>query len=267
VCSGDSLVGLTVRQLADFHWQHERRQERVFGQEFIESRIATATTARRIILTAADDYTSPDLKNQKLQVADAALNPVRQAGDMVIAAFFNGETKKERAKLREEYLGQYTRFGREFDPALDPEPIVRELRGGNYSVRPFHWEIEFPEVFQRENSGFDALVGNPPFLGGKRISTVSGEAYRDWLAVAHEDSSSNADLVAHFTTVRPIGQDESFLAAGIGANVKAFDTVRPATEGEPERWRSDERSRSRHRRSSARADRASRSRCGADPGR
>ena len=32
---------------------------------------------------------------------------------------------------------------------------------------PFHWEIEFPEVFQK--GGFDAFVGNPPFLGGRRI--------------------------------------------------------------------------------------------------
>ena len=28
-----------------------------------------------------------------------------------------------------------------------------------------HWEIEFPEVFDRENPGFDAFVGNPPFAG------------------------------------------------------------------------------------------------------
>ena len=50
----------------------------------------------------------------------------------------------------------------------------------------FHWEIEFPEVFSRDNPGFDAYVGNPPFLGGKRISTVQGDGYRDWLAELHE---------------------------------------------------------------------------------
>lgn len=32
---------------------------------------------------------------------------------------------------------------------------------------PFHWPLEFPEVFARESSGFDALVGNPPFLGNR----------------------------------------------------------------------------------------------------
>jgi hypothetical protein len=27
----------------------------------------------------------------------------------------------------------------------------------------FHWELEFPDVFTPERSGFDALVGNPPW--------------------------------------------------------------------------------------------------------
>ena len=42
------------------------------------------------------------------------------------------------------------------------------------------------------------IVGNPPFLGGKRISTVFGDEYRDWLVQIHEESNSNADLVVHF---------------------------------------------------------------------
>ena len=43
--------------------------------------------------------------------------------------------------------------------------------------KPFHWVIEFPEVFRRDNSGFDAFVGNPPFLGGQRIKEASGGAF------------------------------------------------------------------------------------------
>lgn len=64
--------------------------------------------------------------------------------------------------------------------------------------RPFHWPLEFPEVFLRHNGGFDAFVGNPPFVGGKRISTVSGPAYNDWLVLSHDGSRKNSDLVAHF---------------------------------------------------------------------
>ena len=69
---------------------------------------------------------------------------------------------------------------------------------GEHPIPPFHWQIEFPEVFTRENGGFDAIVGNPPFLGGKRISTQFGAHYADWLSAEHSRSSQNVDLVGHF---------------------------------------------------------------------
>jgi hypothetical protein len=30
-------------------------------------------------------------------------------------------------------------------------------------VKFFHWEMEFPDVFTPERSGFDSMVGNPPW--------------------------------------------------------------------------------------------------------
>src|SRR5437763_12299029 len=39
--------------------------------------------------------------------------------------------------------------------------------------RPFHWPLEFPEVFAiglEEERGLSAVVSNPPFLGGFRIT-------------------------------------------------------------------------------------------------
>src|SRR5207248_3034563 len=34
---------------------------------------------------------------------------------------------------------------------------------GRQSRTPFHWPLEFPEVFGGREVGFHALVGNPPF--------------------------------------------------------------------------------------------------------
>lgn len=62
--------------------------------------------------------------------------------------------------------------------------------------KAFHWALEFPEVF--ECGGFDGVVGNPPFLGGKRISTVLSTTYNAFLAAFHPPASKNTDLVAHF---------------------------------------------------------------------
>ena len=63
-----------------------------------------------------------------------------------------------------------------------------------------HWPLEFPEVFvDRDRPGFDAVVGNPPFQGGKRISGPYGTTYREHLVKAIADGrTGNADLVTYF---------------------------------------------------------------------
>jgi len=76
--------------------------------------------------------------------------------------------------------------------------LAADLPAGKPPRRPFHWPLEFPEVFADGKGGFDAMVGNPPFLGGKRISTVLGPTYNSLLAVIHSPASKNTDLVAHF---------------------------------------------------------------------
>src|SRR5207302_1388779 len=32
-----------------------------------------------------------------------------------------------------------------------------------HGLKFFHWETEFPDVFTPERSGFDAMLGNPPW--------------------------------------------------------------------------------------------------------
>jgi hypothetical protein len=79
-----------------------------------------------------------------------------------------------------------------------PYELVQILQELEKPVTPFHWEVEFPEVFDKENPGFDAVVGNPPFFGGSKISSNFGNEYLEWLKVANPESHGNADLVAHF---------------------------------------------------------------------
>lgn len=66
------------------------------------------------------------------------------------------------------------------------------------SRRPLHWPIAFPEVFA-DGGRFDAMIGNPPFIGGQRLSGAAGGDYREhlvqWTAAGAKGS---ADLVAYF---------------------------------------------------------------------
>ena len=53
-------------------------------------------------------------------------------------------------------------------------------------------------MFDRENPGFDAFVGNPPFAGKNSVAAGNVGGYPDWLKTRHDESHGNADLVAHF---------------------------------------------------------------------
>ncbi|MFN6105507.1 MAG: Eco57I restriction-modification methylase domain-containing protein, partial [Planctomycetaceae bacterium] len=80
---------------------------------------------------------------------------------------------------------------------------LETLHTGPHPIQPFHWEVEFPEVFTvdakgKPNGGFDAIVGNPPFSGKNTLINSNREGIIEWLKSIHEDSHGNADLVAHF---------------------------------------------------------------------
>lgn len=77
--------------------------------------------------------------------------------------------------------------------------LRNDLPAGNRARRPFHWPLEFPEVFCRGKGGFDAFVGNPPFLGGQMISGTFGPSYKEYLAhYVSLDHAATADLVVFF---------------------------------------------------------------------
>ncbi|MFO1431496.1 MAG: DNA methyltransferase [Candidatus Competibacteraceae bacterium] len=191
---GDSLVGLTTTQIRHFHWR--RIDLAVLGPKALEARIDSATRARREILDAGDEL-PPELKRQKLDVADEALNSVRLAGDCVIAAFFAAQKDSLRENRRDVLLAAYTEAMRS-GISLEADAAADELRRGEWPLRPFHWEIEFPEVFRGDNPGFDAIVGNPPFAGKNTLINGNRAGYLDWLKELHAESHGNADLVAHF---------------------------------------------------------------------
>jgi hypothetical protein len=80
---------------------------------------------------------------------------------------------------------------------LIPGPL-QQLYAGEKGIKPLHWDVVFPDVFDRSNPGFDVFVGNPPFAGKNTIAEGSPDGILDWFKQLHPESHGNADLVAHF---------------------------------------------------------------------
>ncbi|MDI3469864.1 MAG: putative restriction /modification enzyme [Pseudolabrys sp.] len=191
--SGDSLVGLTQAQIAAAHWDTSKPGLPLF-RRLVQDRVAEAMKGRAEIQAAPDD-TARAIQEQRHRSLEGRLKDIRLMGDAVIAAFFAEDKPKAREKKRAEVESW---LGGSPVPWDKLAAMATTLKQGTHQLTPFHWQIEFPEVFARANCGFDAMVGNPPFAGKNSIVGSNREGYLDWLKALHEGSHGNADLVAHF---------------------------------------------------------------------
>lgn len=195
--SGDSLIGLSREQISTLSLDLSAGTQVETVRRYVKPAVAQAEELRRQI-HAMGDPPSNDRLVDLWKEANDSLRKVRMLGDLVTATFLSSDSKKAR-KIASQTLAtkvlSWLATG-EFEGEL--VGIVADLRYGEARVVPFHWEIEFPEVFAREQGGFDCFIGNPPFLGGKKISGFIGAAYGEYLVHTHPHTSGNADLVAHF---------------------------------------------------------------------
>ena len=187
---GDSLVGLTRDEIVAFHWQPSREKDFV-TRSLLQTKLDQAEELRGEIRDAGDETDVRTLRHL-LKTADEALDDLRLAGDLVILAFFSGTRQRNRQNHRDQ-LAQQVWVWQQGGDSLALRELIEEMRVER-RVAPFHWEIEFPEVFDRDSPGFDGIVGNPPFLGGTRISTVLGMTYFQWLTTRFPPGQHLCDL-------------------------------------------------------------------------
>ena len=190
---GDSLVGLTRTQIEAFHWKGDApRFQAGFEVMRIREHLAKIAALRQRIRAAGEEVSDQERRLCWREVKDE-LDEAAVFGDLVLAAFFEKAKPREREALRAQIADALVR-----GETHQYRSWIEELRDGEPPLAPFHWEIELPEVFERETPGFDAVVGNPPFAGKNTVAAANAARYPDWLKQTHAESHGNADLVAHF---------------------------------------------------------------------
>jgi hypothetical protein len=200
---GDSLVGWTAKQAAAFNWEPKAQETLI--QERVRRDIALVAEGRRRILDAQDGTPYAQL-SQELGKVEEKLKIARNLGDVLVSAFFGGKNARTRENVRQALLHDVDlAFGNKPDTeaGVRLDKIGAEIRARSKPLVPFHWELEFPEVFALDRNlhaerGFDTIVGNPPFAGKNTIIDGSPDDYIEWLKELHPESHGNADLVAHF---------------------------------------------------------------------
>jgi hypothetical protein len=191
--SGDSLLGVSsVKQIENFSLRPGDRQV-TFATANLFRYVDEASAKRRELeRVPSNNHGQIETKNRLHAEAEAATAKLKALADALIAlelAGFDGE----------KYETQRTLAADEVETAM--EDSLSELQGHARqklgSRHPFHWGVEFPEIFQ--NGGFDAIVGNPPYLGAPKLTGTFGNDYREFLIDFIANGVKGlADLCAYF---------------------------------------------------------------------
>jgi hypothetical protein len=205
---GNSLLGIhRLDQLTELSMTPGGKgQQRLFGQN-IERAVQEAIKLRQQ-LRAMPIRDIHDVEAMARLDADArrALEVPERIADAFIGEVFasggNG------AVLENALTSLTIQSGRAIDGDCDMLALIQRRSVTGLSIdlpinkparRSFHWPLEFPEVFVGARDGFDAVVSNPPFLGGQKITAAFGTAYRNYLVkyIANGQRGS-ADFCAYF---------------------------------------------------------------------
>ncbi|MCT7992560.1 BREX-1 system adenine-specific DNA-methyltransferase PglX [Laspinema olomoucense] len=206
---GDSLVGVTLEQLRCWNLDTSEGVQLDLGSDLVRREIDEAIQLRvQITAKPADTPQEQAEKARLLSLANARIKDLQDRCNLLVGSYLAQGNAKQRDAIRQKLL--LVAKG-ENDISEKDRAKLPDLE----TLRPFHWELEFPEVFltnsspsplhplpiilHPSSSGFHALVGNPPFMGGKKITGTLGTPYRDylldWLATGKR---GNADLCAYF---------------------------------------------------------------------
>lgn len=138
----------------------------------------------------------------------------------------SGEQAREKQRIAGNLDDLREPLLRESDAAVSP-PV------GSSAGRPFHWELEFPQRFLEEDGGirrgggFDAVVGNPPYVRIQALGRDVAEYCRQRYATAFGSFDAYVPFIERgMTLLRPGGRlgfivPSTFLKLDYGTRLRA----------------------------------------------
>ncbi|MFF0783138.1 Eco57I restriction-modification methylase domain-containing protein [Streptomyces sp. NPDC003720] len=218
VC-GDSLLGVhSMEQILAVHMKPDQQAD-ILAEQARE--LVDQLTQERLAITAIKGVDLPALQRKRRRLEDVNRHSrrLRLVGDLIAGAALatcasgrvpwyeedGGERVRDLFPRAAWIVQKIAAAGVEDDSELVWEArstadkwLATELPEVVLERWPMHWPLVFPEVFTKRG-GFDAIIGNPPFLGGQKLTGAMGEAYREYLVdYIAAGKRGSADLVAYF---------------------------------------------------------------------
>ncbi|OYX73996.1 MAG: hypothetical protein B7Y81_00895 [Caulobacter sp. 32-67-35] len=203
--SGDSLLGIhDLGQLVQLDINPKgKSQLRLFGRTIrsaVDKALELRARLREIPIRDIQDV-------EAMAALDAQSRGELELPTLIADAFVGIALAEERAGDRSARTIELSSLA---DAAADGESsaseriqgaAARDLSKGTASgvpTKPLHWPLHFPEVFQRDAAGFDAIVGNPPFLGNRLWKSSLGERLQRQCEMVLSSPPGKIDLCVVF---------------------------------------------------------------------
>ncbi|MGI9179612.1 MAG: Eco57I restriction-modification methylase domain-containing protein, partial [Longimicrobiaceae bacterium] len=214
--TGNSLVGTRVDEMRRAVESTDTGQYDAFGGPF--AGLLRATALMRDVATTTDaTFQEVSHSAERYAEFERAMLPYRRLLDLWVSRHFGNRSAVEEAE------GGRDRHRKDYVTAeelalLHWNRVLAEGRGEPVEFRTlerevldraatlfrehrfFHWDLEFPEVFVdleratwKEDPGFDAVIGNPPYVRQEQIS-----AYKPFLRASFAAFHGVADLYLYF---------------------------------------------------------------------
>lgn len=163
---GDSLVGAAVADLGSLP-DAPPLMSNVFEQQ-VKGRLPVLLKALEMIRNLPSATIGQVKEKLYRRTFEPTRDPFRRAAHLWCSTFF---LPVDRAPTLDQYRALLETLDKpvKLKALLDEEPYTSAIAAcGPAGAAAFHWELEFPEVFfgdagVREDSGFDAIIGNPPY--------------------------------------------------------------------------------------------------------
>jgi hypothetical protein len=190
---GDSLLGISrFKQLETFSLDDEHAKQVIILSNYDEL-IQTAIAKRRELeMLPSNDAAQIATKQTLLNEAEERMERLKLAADLLIAAELSASNDQKREMARAAAHMKVSQY------IHKPIEDFRQFAHSQFEIhRTFHWPLEFPEIFIQD--GFDAFMGNPPYLGGQKITGAYTIPYRHYLVTRIGFAKrGSADLCAYF---------------------------------------------------------------------
>ncbi|MFJ6096606.1 Eco57I restriction-modification methylase domain-containing protein [Williamsia muralis] len=212
IFSGNSLLGLTdLDQLRYLHIYPEPTRMHQSLLVDIDVKLAAAARLRRELASPVqeqDPMRSSRAKQRLLEQVGQVTADLRLIADGVVAAglMLGGKPGRQLDDAFNALSWQVQEAFRADGSVGDVTGLDQTIRSGLTPIvetdyerwNPIHWVVEAPDVMV-EAGGFDAVIGNPPFLRVSEQTAAMGENIRDFVIEEVAGGVRGmADFVAYF---------------------------------------------------------------------